>query len=149
MTNLINRELSWLEFNRRVLQEAQDPTNRLLERAKFLAIFATNLDEFFMIRVAGLHDQVAADVTQAGPEGMLPAQTLELVMQGVRALQSEHLRTWQEDVKPALMARGICVLDWHALNEEQRALASQLLSSPCLPYPHPAGDRPGASLPTH
>jgi polyphosphate kinase len=124
MTNLINRELSWLEFNRRVLQEAQDPTNRLLERAKFLAIFATNLDEFFMIRVAGLHDQVAADVTQAGPEGMLPAQTLELVMQGVRALQSEHLRTWQEDVKPALMARGICVLDWHALNEEQRALAS-------------------------
>jgi polyphosphate kinase len=124
MTNLINRELSWLEFNRRVLQEAQDPTNPLLERAKFLAIFATNLDEFFMIRVAGLHDQVAVDVTQAGPEGMLPAQTLELVMQGVRALQSEHLRTWQEDVKPALMARGICVLDWHALNEEQRALAS-------------------------
>jgi polyphosphate kinase len=124
MTNLINRELSWLEFNRRVLQEAQDPANPLLERAKFLAIFATNLDEFFMIRVAGLHDQVAADVTQPGPEGMLPAQTLELVMQGVRALQSEHLRTWQEDVKPALMAHGVCVLDWQALNEEQRALAS-------------------------
>jgi polyphosphate kinase len=121
--NLINRELSWLEFNRRVLQEAQDPTNPLLERAKFLAIFATNLDEFFMIRVAGLHDQVLAEVTQPGPEGMLPAQTLELVMQGVRALQAEHARTWHEDIRPALAERGVCVLDWHALNDEQRTIA--------------------------
>jgi polyphosphate kinase len=121
--NLINRELSWLEFNRRVLQEAQDPTHPLLERAKFLAIFATNLDEFFMIRVAGLRDQVRAEVTQPGPEGMLPSQTLELVMQSVRALQAEHMRTWREDIRPALAERGICILDWRVLNEEQRMIA--------------------------
>jgi len=124
MSNLINRELSWLEFNRRVLQEAQDPSNPLLERAKFLAIFSTNLDEFFMIRVAGLHDQVLAEVTQPGPEGMPPAQTLELVMQSVRVLQSEHLCTWQEDIRPALAKQGICVLDWDALSEAQRVVAS-------------------------
>ncbi|MCS7054813.1 MAG: polyphosphate kinase 1 [Thermoflexales bacterium] len=145
---LINRELSWLEFNRRVLQEAQDPTNPLLERAKFLAIFATNLDEFFMIRVAGLREQVMAGVTQPGPEGIPPAQTLALVNERVRSLQAEHLRTWRDEIRPALAQHGICVLDWHELSDEQRAVATKyfhrtvfptltpLAVDPAHPFPH-------------
>ena len=146
--NLINRELSWLEFNRRVLQEAQDPTNPLLERAKFLAIFATNLDEFFMIRVAGLREQVLAGVAEPGPEGIPPEHTLELVNQRVRALQAEHLRTWCNEIRPVLTRHGVCVLDWHELNEQQRATArayfhrtvfpilTPLAVDPAHPFPH-------------
>ncbi len=145
---LINRELSWLEFNRRVLQEAQDPTHPLLERAKFLAIFATNLDEFFMIRVAGLREQVMAGITRPGPEGIPPAQTLALVNERVRALQAEHLRTWCDVIRPELANHGVCVLDWNELTDEQRATATAyfhrtvfpiltpLAVDPAHPFPH-------------
>ena len=72
----INRELSWLEFNGRVLHEALDPRNRLLERLKFLSIFNTNLDEFYMVRVAGLRRQIAAGVQHQAPDGLTPTQIL-------------------------------------------------------------------------
>src|SRR4026209_1178421 len=82
----INRELSWLEFNRRVLHEATDPRNPLLERLKFLAIFSTNLDEFYMVRVAGLRRQIAAKVEHLPPDGMSPAQQLGGITKGVGGL---------------------------------------------------------------
>src|SRR6266542_1803882 len=76
----INRELSWIEFNQRVLQEANDPSHPPLERAKFLAIFATNLDEFFMIRVSGLKKQIGAEVVDVSPDGHTPGTTLDHIV---------------------------------------------------------------------
>src|SRR5258708_8752076 len=75
--NFINRELSWLEFNRRVLEEAQDPTQPLIERVKFLTIFSSNLDEFFEIRVAGIKQQIASDTTHVGPHAFIPTQLFD------------------------------------------------------------------------
>src|SRR6266403_5374672 len=77
--NFINRELSWLEFNRRVFEEAQDPTQPLLERVKFLGIVSSNLDEFFEIRVAGIKQQIASETSDVGPDGMSPTETFEAI----------------------------------------------------------------------
>ena len=73
--NFINRELSWLEFNRRVLEEARDPTQPLIERVKFLTIFSSNLDEFFEIRVAGIKQQIESETSEVGPDGLSPTET--------------------------------------------------------------------------
>src|SRR5689334_8311883 len=88
----INRELSWLEFNRRVLEEAESDRHPLLERVKFLAIFSTNLDEFYMIRVAGLKQQVAAGVVERTPDGMTPAEQLAAIHEQAMRLLSEQRR---------------------------------------------------------
>src|SRR5712691_7199631 len=84
--NFINRELSWLEFNHRVLEEAQDPTQPLLERVKFLGIVSSNLDEFFEIRVAGIKQQIASETSDVGPDGMSPTATFERIQKTVRPL---------------------------------------------------------------
>ena len=93
----LNRELSWIEFNRRVFEEAQDERHPLLERVKFLAIFGSNLDEFFMIRVSGLKDQVAAGVVNTPPDGMTPLQQLEEIRARVLPLMVEQGRYWREE----------------------------------------------------
>jgi len=88
----INRELSWLEFNARVLHEAFDPRNPLLERLKFLAIFSTNLDEFYMVRVAGLRRQIAAGVQHTPPDGVSPADQLAAITKRVAELVEQQQR---------------------------------------------------------
>src|SRR5947199_9726606 len=102
-----NRELSWLDFNDRVLQLAQDERLPLMERVKFLAIFVTNLDEFFMVRVAGVHDQVAARIDARGPDGLLPTKTLRGIAERVTELDRRHARAWTEVIRPALRADDI------------------------------------------
>src|SRR5215471_6003311 len=84
--NFINREMSWLEFNRRVFEEAQDPTQPLLERVKFLGIVSSNLDEFFEIRVAGIKQQIASETSDVGPDGMSPTATFEAIERVVHKL---------------------------------------------------------------
>src|SRR5947199_10507801 len=97
-----NREVSWLDFNERVLELADDERMPLLERAKFLAIFSTNLDEFFMVRVAGVHDQIEAGVDVRRPDGRSPVETLAAVTERTRELTARHARMWEESVTPAL-----------------------------------------------
>src|SRR5689334_25321683 len=107
-----NREQSWLEFNRRVLEEALDERNPLLERVKFLSIFSTNLDEFFMIRVAGIKQQVAAGVVGRSPDRMTPAEQLIAIRRQVDAQTDQHRRCWLDDVQPKLRDQGIHLLDY-------------------------------------
>src|SRR3954453_137492 len=106
-----NRELSWLQFNERVLELAEDESLPLLERVKFLAIYANNLDEFFMVRVAGLYDQVEAGIDARGPDGLSPGETIERISERTRELGRRHSTQWEEEVRPALAGHGIRVID--------------------------------------
>src|ERR1700693_3273010 len=106
----INRELSWLEFNSRVLHEAFDPRNPLLERLKFLAIFSTNLDEFYMVRVAGLRRQIASGVQHLPPDGMTPADQLASILKRVAELVEQQQQCLYDVLLPALEEHGISLV---------------------------------------
>jgi polyphosphate kinase len=98
----INRELSWLQFNRRVLEEAQDENNPLLERLKFLSISASNLDEFFEVRISGLVQQLEDGYTEAGPDGLTLLEERELVSEEVHKFVAEQYECWNERLRPQL-----------------------------------------------
>jgi polyphosphate kinase len=105
-----NRELSWLDFNDRVLQLAEDESLPLMERLKFLAIFTTNLDEFFMVRVAGVHDQLDARIDARGPDGLSPSGTLEAIAEQVRQLDRRHAAQFADVIGPELAEHGIRII---------------------------------------
>src|SRR5216117_2526749 len=112
----LNRELSWLEFNRRVLEEARDPQVPLMERLKFLAIFGSNLDEFFMVRVGGLQQKVQAGINiGSGADRMPPQEQLEWISQVVRQLLTDLYHCLLEDVLPGLHREGIVLRSQHEL----------------------------------
>jgi polyphosphate kinase len=116
----INREASWLAFNRRVLEEAEDKGNPLLERLKFLSITANNLDEFFEVRVAGLVQQIEDGYTEAGPDGLTLVQERELVSRETHQFVEDQYRCWNEQLRPALSEHGIRVLGLHELEPRAR-----------------------------
>src|SRR5256714_272850 len=105
--NFINRELSWLEFNRRVLEEAEDPTQPLIERVKFMTIFSNNLDEFFEIRVAGIKQQIQSETSDVGPDGMSPTETFNAIQRLVHELVATQYDFWKKELMPALAKNGI------------------------------------------
>ena len=107
--NFFNRELSWLEFNRRVLEEAQDPSQPLIERVKFLTIFSSNLDEFFEIRVAGIKQQMQSETSEIGPDGLSPTETFNRIQKTVRELVGTQCKLWKDELLPELAKNGIYV----------------------------------------
>src|SRR5947209_15745148 len=111
----INRELSWIEFNRRVFEEAKDSRHPLLERVKFVSIFETNLDEFIMIRQAGLKDQMESRKSLRSPDGRTPEQQLVAVRQRLAPLIQEVRQYWRDELLPLLAEQHIYILDYEQL----------------------------------
>jgi polyphosphate kinase len=144
----INRELSWLEFNRRVLHEALDARTPLLERVKFLAIFSSNLDEFFQVRVAGLRKQVAARFQEPTADGLTAEEQLGAIAALVRELQQQHDRCFLQDVLPALRAADIeIVTAWDDLDAADRTFLSRYFSAHVFPVLTPLAVDPAHPFP--
>lgn len=146
-TYFLNRELSWLEFNRRVLEEALDSLHPLLERVKFLSIFHSNLDEFFMIRVSGLRRQLAVGALKAPPDGMSPAQQLAAIRERLTPMLQEAGRCWREELKPGLDAAKIRVTPYDQLKRKQRRILSRHFAREIFPALTPLAFDPGHPFP--
>lgn len=143
----INRELSWLEFNYRVLHEAFDSRTLLLERLKFLSIFSTNLDEFFMVRVAALKQQVEAKVTKLSPDGRTPQEQLKAISDRLHPMVVEQHRHFQQQIRPLLVANQIHILDYIDLNQEQRLYMQSYFEEQIFPVLTPLAVDPGHPFP--
>ena len=143
----INRELSWVEFNRRVLEEAQDTRHPLLERVKFLSIFETNLDEFIMIRLAGLKDQLAVHVSKISPDGLNAEQQLHEVRQLLSPMVQQVRLCWRDDLMPLLEAQHIHILDYEQLDAKQRAAMRTYFEQEIFPVLTPLALDPGHPFP--
>ena len=144
----INRELSWLEFNRRVLEEAQDPQVPLLERLKFLAIFDSNLDEFYMVRVGGLQQKVQAGIPYgSGADRTPPAEQLERISQLTRQMNADKHRCFMEEVLPALEREGIVIRVAKELSEAERKHLRKVFLREIFPVLTPVAVDPGHPFP--
>jgi polyphosphate kinase len=142
-----NRELSWLQFNERVLELAEDEQIPLLERVKFCAIYAQNLDEFIMVRVAGLHDQVDAGIDARGADGLSPGETLERIGERTRVLGARHSRVWEEELRPALAEHDIRVIDCDRCNPEELEAIDRIFAEQIFPVLTPLAVGPGRPFP--
>ena len=143
----INRELSLLEFFRRVLEEAQNQANPLLERLKFLSIVSSNLDEFFMVRVAGLKQQIDANVVELSADGLTPAEQLAVVRKAALKLMVESRECMTKDLLPKLDEAGIHILDYRALNESQKQRVDEYFDEVVFPVLTPLAFDPGRPFP--
>src|SRR5512132_4395535 len=142
-----NRELSWLQFNERVLELAEDESLPLLERVKFLAIYASNLDEFYMVRVAGLHDQVDAGIDARGPDGLSPGETIERIAEQARGFGERHSRQWERAISPELKEHGIRVIDCAGCAGEELEAIDRRFSEQIFPVLTPLAVGPGRPFP--
>src|SRR6266536_2488374 len=146
-SRFLNRELSWLEFNQRVLDEALDPQNPLLERVKFFCITSSNLDEFFEVRVAGIKQQIEGGRAECGPDGLTPSETFRAITRRVRRMVEEQYRCWREQLRPHLARHGIRFLavddlaktdlEWleNFYRSEVRPVLTPLAIDPAHPFP--------------
>ncbi len=143
----LNRELSWLEFNRRVLHEALDTRTPLLERLKFTAIFSSNLDEFFMVRVAIIKDQVQALLSKRTPDGRTPQQQLEAIAQLLRPMVIEQHNLFEKVLRKEMAAHGIHLLNYKDISREQRSYLEDLFKQRIFPVLTPLAVDPSHPFP--
>ncbi|WP_166134311.1 RNA degradosome polyphosphate kinase [Nocardioides ochotonae] len=143
----LDRELSWLKFNQRVLELAEDPSLPLLERTRFLAIFTSNLDEFFMVRVAGLKRRIAAGLAVRAASGMMPRETLEAIWQTARELSLRQARVFREQVVPELAEEGIQLVRWDDLDREEQRACKRLFKERIFPVLTPLAVDPAHPFP--
>jgi polyphosphate kinase len=143
----LNRELSWLDFNARVLALAEDTSQPLLERAKFLAIFASNLDEFFMVRVAGLKRRDETGLTVRSADGLTPREQLSRISERSQALAEGHARVFQDMVQPELAEHGLRILHWDDLTQGQRDKLSEYFAEQVFPVLTPLAVDPAHPFP--
>ena len=144
---MLNRHLSWLEFDARVLALAEDEDSPLLERAKFLAIFAGNLDEFFQVRVAELDEQADAGIRELSPDGRMPQEQLAAVRERARELVVLAHREWVDSLRPALAEKGVAVVDWDDLAEEDRKSLGEVFFEEIFPVLTPLAVDPAHPFP--
>src|SRR6186997_721900 len=143
----LNRELSWLQFNSRVLHEAIDERNPLLERLKFLSIFNTNLDEFYMVRVAGLRRQVAAGVHLVTPDGMQPSEQLTAISARVNELMQRQRALLYETLLPELARHGITLVSIDDLTAKEWQVVDDFFEAQVFPVLTPLAVDPGHPFP--
>ena len=144
---LFNRELSWIEFNRRVLEEALDESHPLLERLKFLAIFSTNLDEFFMIRVSGLKEELEEEVVEPSPDGKTPAEQLKEISTRLRPMLETQMRCLKEDILPRLEQHGVRIVSYKDLDRQEKQAANAYFMEKVFPILTPQAVDPGHPFP--
>jgi polyphosphate kinase len=142
-----NRELSWLDFDARVLALAEDNARPLLERVRFLAIFSINLDEFFQIRVAGLKEQLSVGLSTTSPDGMTAREQLDAISRRVRLLMKRQNQIWAKSVRPRLDAAGISVVDWEDLGGDDRVHLRQTFEKRVFPILTPLSVDPAHPFP--
>lgn len=143
----LDRELSWLAFNERVLEQAEDQDLHILERAWFLAIFASNLDEFYMVRVAGLMRRIATGMATTKASGLAPRQVLEGITIRTRELQDRHARVYRDDVQPKLAEVGIVIQHWSDLNDKEKDRLSKFYRKQIFPVLTPLAVDPAHPFP--
>jgi polyphosphate kinase len=143
----LDRELSWLAYSRRVLGPAEDDSLPLLERVRFAAIFCQNLDEFFMVRVAGLKRRIAADVAVRAASGLMPREVLEKIWDETRVQMERHARLFREELVPALAKEGIELVRWADLDREEQRLCKRLFKDRVFPVLTPLAVDPAHPFP--
>jgi len=143
----LDREESWLRFNQRVLELAEDESLPLLERARFLAIFASNLDEFFMVRVAGLKRRIAAGVAVRAASGHLPREVLDTIWSATSGLMSRHANLFRDQLIPALEAQGIQLVRWEQLDRDEQKHCKRLFKDRVFPVLTPLAVDPAHPFP--
>jgi polyphosphate kinase len=143
----INRELSWLDFNERVLQLAEDERTPLMERVKFCAIYTTNLDEYYMVRVAGLHDQIDAGVDNPGQDGRTPSETIAAIRERVLELSGRLSGCFEGHLRAALAEQGVDVVGFEQLDADQRAYLAEHFRRVIFPALTPLAVAPGRPFP--